>query len=224
MFSIFYLLPLLAYVPELVRSRPLPVDFPFDHFAHEGYEEPAFFQFYEALLGPDYLKRCARRPVPPNPGDRCRRLPKACLWGSQTCPDGTPGGPLHPTRRCNCEDRVWSCQDFECPSTGQGDGGDTAGCCKSNDGQTANDFACTGIEDEQSCITAQGTGLDVDGTTYTILCGWFCSTTPDNVQCPVVDPSTTNPPVNDTPEICADDLQCIYEEQTCCDRVFAKKQ
>lgn len=85
---------------------------PFIHFAYPGYVEPPYFQKYEDLLGQDYMKRCVKRQTPPKDGDTCRRLPKACLFGEQTCPDGS----VEPTTRCNCQDGVWSCEDFQCPT------------------------------------------------------------------------------------------------------------
>ena len=122
-----------------------------------NYSQPVYFKFYQDNLGADYLKRCSMRQYPPNDGDSCRRNAKACLWGDQTCPQGTPGGEFHPSRRCNCRDLKWTCKPFECPTISS--------------------------------------------------------------ECPESDPSATNPR-----PICSDDLTCVYEEQTCCGRTFAKRQ
>lgn len=89
---------------------------PFIQFAYPGYKEPSYFQKYENLFGQEYMKRCVKREGPPREGDRCRAKPKACLFGEQTC----PGGNVEPTTRCNCKNRVWSCQDFQCPTIDPG--------------------------------------------------------------------------------------------------------
>lgn len=88
---------------------------PFLNFAYEGYIEPSYFQFYEANLGSNYLKRCVKREQPPNDGDLCRKNPKACFWGEQICTD-VGAGSTQPTTRCNCENESWSCFDFMCPT------------------------------------------------------------------------------------------------------------
>jgi hypothetical protein len=83
------------------------------------YVEPPFFAFYEGVLGSDFMKRCVKRRVPPADGDFCRRAPKACLFGEQTCPTSlTLGGATQPTVRCDCDDGSWACQTFACPSIG----------------------------------------------------------------------------------------------------------
>lgn len=78
-----------------------------------SYEEPPYFQHYEDQLGASYMKRCQMRLDPPNGGDSCRRQPKACMWGDQTCL-GTVR--LQPTARCNCYEGSWACQPFLCPT------------------------------------------------------------------------------------------------------------
>jgi len=90
---------------------------PFIHKAFKGYKEPSYFPFYENLLGADYLKRCVKRQNPPKGGDICReKLPKACLWGEQTCQKNSPGGHTHPVTRCNCIDGRWNCFNVTCPT------------------------------------------------------------------------------------------------------------
>lgn len=97
-------------------ARP-PLSFPFAHFAFDGYVEPQYHEFYENLLGENFFKRCARRQNPPAEGELCRGLPKACMFGMQTCPT-SPAGQLQPTTRCNCKNDKWSCQSFTCPTIG----------------------------------------------------------------------------------------------------------
>lgn len=83
-----------------------------------GYEEPPYFQFYEDQLGADFMKRCQYRAEPPMEGQSgCRKKPKACMWGNQTCPDGANrGGLVQPTTRCTCYHNSWMCQPFQCPT------------------------------------------------------------------------------------------------------------
>lgn len=109
--SLLLVVSLLAFLP-IISAQDAAI--PFLHFAHPGYEEPSYFQKYEALLGADYMKRCVRRRDPPPDGSSCRKLPKACLWGNQTCELG--GETPEPSTRCNCQDRLWSCQGFLCPT------------------------------------------------------------------------------------------------------------
>jgi hypothetical protein len=149
----------IVFVPTSVRAQGIPRDeIPFIHLAFPGYEEPPYFPAYEKLLGSDLLKRCVKREFPPTSGSRCRKDPKVCLWGQQTCANVSPSGAdeVQPTTRCNCLDSVWQCQSFECPTF-----------------------------------------------------GGFC---------PVQVSSSVLP----TP-ICMTDLNCVYEEQTCCGHTFAKK-
>lgn len=55
-------LPLLLVTTGLVKGQLDPTTI---KFAYPGYEEPAFFQFYEDNIGAEYLLRCVRRPDPP---------------------------------------------------------------------------------------------------------------------------------------------------------------
>lgn len=86
-------------------------------FPYAGYIEPAYFNFYQDLLGDDKFKRCGCRPNPPVDGEGCRRLPKTCFWGEQMCPPGTPGGTTQPMVQCVCQNEQWTCdRNLKCPS------------------------------------------------------------------------------------------------------------
>lgn len=103
----------------MIASTILCLIIPFIHLAFAGYVEPPYFQEYEDLLGSNLLKRCFKREVPPANGSVCRKDPKVCLFGEQTCSSSSGGGnEVQPTMRCNCLDAVWQCQDFECPTGG----------------------------------------------------------------------------------------------------------
>lgn len=113
---------LLSFLPTVVTQQIPRDEIPSIHLAYDGYEEPAYFQEYEDHLGSDLLKRCVKREFPPESGSSCRKDPKVCLWGQQVCnsKDAANGdaGDLHPATRCNCVDRVWTCQEFQCPTIG----------------------------------------------------------------------------------------------------------
>lgn len=89
-------------------------EIPYLHFAFDGYEEPEYFRFIEAMLGADYIKRCVKRRFPPEVGSPCRKDPKVCLFGEQTCITNKTG--TAPTTRCDCHRGKWSCNDYACPT------------------------------------------------------------------------------------------------------------
>lgn len=57
------------------------------------------------------LKRCFKRQVPPVNGTRCARTPKTCFFGDKQCESVGH----YPEVQCDCEDRVWTCDDSKCP-------------------------------------------------------------------------------------------------------------
>lgn len=77
---------------------------------------------YRDMFAPDRDVRCCKyrvsptdpvKPGPPLPGDSCLNPVKTCLFGSQTCPDGS----IHPTTRSDCDPASlrWINSPVECP-------------------------------------------------------------------------------------------------------------
>jgi hypothetical protein len=83
------------------------------HFVEDRYQVPVYFNKYEALLGSKTLKKCIRREFPPEDHLACSANPKTCLWGMQRC--GVEDS-VEPTSRCHCQEEVWTCQAFHCPT------------------------------------------------------------------------------------------------------------
>jgi hypothetical protein len=86
------------------------------HFVDDRYQVPVYFDKYEALLGSATLKKCVRREYPPEDNLSCSVSPKTCLWGMQRCGIDDI---VEPTSRCHCQDEVWTCQAFHCPTMGE---------------------------------------------------------------------------------------------------------
>mmetsp|Transcript_15611 Transcript_15611/g.26085 ORF Transcript_15611/g.26085 Transcript_15611/m.26085 type:complete len:205 (-) Transcript_15611:1300-1914(-) len=114
-----FIIALLSLYALSVQAQP-------EDFAH-GYVEPEWYKRIEAEFPGENVKRCVKRQPSgpkeqPATGEPCSDKQKTCFFGSTTCESGVS----HPSDKCVCEERTWSCVSGEywlpcpCPPAGSG--------------------------------------------------------------------------------------------------------
>lgn len=108
-------------VASPIQADYNPRDYDDDEFTMQSerdlkrYVEPLWFQRIAEEDESGLLKRCFKKDVPPNNGDRCARRAKVCYFDTQDC----DGMGAHPVTKCYCDGRngsqTWSCEPEACP-------------------------------------------------------------------------------------------------------------